>query len=100
MACELADGLPLAAAWTLMLCARMRTRRYDKAAARERVTISDASAVVVQWSICLLTLLELAMLSAAERQQSASLHNAEQQQRLSAHSMLHAMRRDSVHVAV
>ncbi len=53
-----------------------QAQRHTSTAARERGTISDASAVVVQLWICILTLLELDMLSAAERQQSASLQTA------------------------
>ena len=79
-----AHGRPLAAGGAKELSMRQVTTRYQatqhtSTAACERGSTSDASAVVVQWSICLLTLLELDMLSAADRQQSASLHHAEQQ---------------------
>lgn len=76
-----------------------QAQRHTSTVARERGTISDASAVVVQWSMCRLTFVELDMLSAADRQHSASLQRAEQQQRVSAHCMSHVMRTTDVHVA-
>jgi hypothetical protein len=91
VACELGDSLPFAAARTQALCARMRAQTHAKAALCERVSSSGASAVVVQWSICLLTLVEADMLSGADREPLTSLHHAPQQQRMSAHCKLHAM---------
>src|SRR4051812_41702697 len=59
----------------------------------------EASALIVLLSIRILTMVEADMLSAAERQQGASLHSAEQQQGVSAHCMSRAMHRHSVRVA-
>ena len=77
-----------------------QAQRHTSTVACERGTISDACAVVVQWSMRRLTFVELDMLAAADRQQSASLHHAEQQQSMSAHVMAHAMHTSQVHVAV
>ena len=77
-----------------------QAQRHTSTTARERELISDAYQVVVQLWICILTLLELDMLSATDRQQSASLQRAQQQQRVSAHFMSHVMRTTDVHVAV
>ena len=59
---------------------REQAQQHTSTTASERVLISDAYQIVVQLWICILTLPELDMLSAADRQQSASLHHAEQQQ--------------------
>lgn len=77
-----------------------QAQRHTCTAAREREFIRDAYQVVVQLWICILTLPELDMLSAADRQQCASLHTAQQQQRVSAHCMSHAMHTTHVHAAV
>jgi hypothetical protein len=74
--------------------------QHSSSAARERVPFSSASAVVVQLWICILTLLELDMLSAADPKPLTSLQTAEQQQHMSAHCMSHTMLTHSVHVAV
>ena len=79
---------------------RYQAAQHIRAAAYERVPFSDASALIVLLSICTLTMLELDMLSAADRQQSASLRHAEQQQRVSAPFMLHAIHTTHVDVAV
>jgi hypothetical protein len=68
-------------------------------AAGERVPSCAASAVVVQWSISLLTFVELDMLSATQRLLLPSLHMARQAQRVSAHCTPHAMRTLCVHAA-
>ena len=84
--------------WTALI-------RHDQAiqhtsiAAYESVTFHTASAVVVQWSICLLTLVEADMLSAADREPLTFLHHTQHQNTVSAHCNLHAMHRHSVHVA-
>lgn len=83
--------------WTALI-------RHDQAiqhtsmAACERVSIRDACAVVVQWLICLLTLVEADMLSAADPEPLTSLHHTQQQQCASALCMSHAMRRGNAHV--
>jgi len=76
-----------------------QAQQHTSTMARERGAISDASALIVLLSFCIPTMVELDMMSAADRQQSASLHHAQQQQSMSAHCMLHAMHRHSVHVA-
>jgi len=73
--------------------------QHTKASACEKVPFSDASAVVVQWSICLLTLVENDMLSAADRNPLTSLQHTQQQQSASAHFMSYAINWYSVHVA-
>jgi len=78
---------------------REQAEQRMSTAACERGTISDAYQVVAQLWICTLTLLELDMLSVADRQQSASLHTAEQQQRVLAYFMSHVMHTTHVHVA-
>ncbi len=98
-------GLPLAAGGAEELYMRQVTTRYQTAqqqstAARERWAISDASALIVQLSICCLTIVEADMLSAADREPLTSLHHAEQRQRVSAHCMLHEMLTTNVHVAI
>ena len=69
-------------------------------AASERVAFSDASALIVLLSICSLTMVEVDMLSAADPKPFTSLHTAQQQQRVSAHCMSHAVLTHSVHVAM
>lgn len=78
---------------------RYQTAHPTSTAARERVSSSDASALIVLLSICFLTMVEFDMLSAADRQQIASLHTTQQQQRVSAHFVLHAMHTTHVYVA-
>ena len=99
-----ARRLPLAAGGAEELYMRQVTTRYQTAqhrstAARERVSFIDASALIVLLSMCIPTMVEADMLSAAERQQGASLHRAEQQQGVSAHCMSRVMHRHNVHVA-
>jgi len=64
------SGLPMLATRALVLKTQLGSdgqhAQHTKTSAREGGAISGASAVVVQWSICLLTLVELDMLSAAD----------------------------------
>ena len=78
---------------------RYQTALPNPTCACERVAFSTIAEVVVLWSICILTLVEADMLSAADRQPLTSLLTAEQQQRVLAHRMSHAMHWYSVHVA-
>ena len=76
--------LPCSADGALELQMRCMNRReqaqqYTGTTARERMSIGEAYEVVVQLWICLLTLLELDMLSAADREPLTSLHTAQQQ---------------------
>ena len=98
VACELGNRLPLAAARTQALCARMRAQTHAKAALCERGIISDAYALIVLLSICTLTMVELDMLSAAVGQPLTSLQKAEQQQHVSAYCMLRTVLTHSVQV--
>lgn len=60
-----------------------QVKQHTRAAAREREPSCAASAVVVQWSIAQLTLVEALIAAAGQRGQSASLTAAQQQQRAS-----------------
>jgi hypothetical protein len=69
-------------------------------AANETGPTSDADQVVVQLWVCILTLPQLAMLSAADRQCCASLHTTQHKQRLSENCTQGVVRQTNVHVAV
>jgi hypothetical protein len=71
MAVLLALGFPFAAGGAVELHIQRFTTHYQavsqpSTAVRERVPIRDACTVVVLWSICILTLVEADMLSAAD----------------------------------
>jgi hypothetical protein len=74
--------------------------QHTRTAARERASMYDASALIVLLSICIPTMVELAMLSAADRQRYASLHTAQHRQRVSANFKQVVVRQANVHVAV
>lgn len=79
----LAYGLPFAAGCAAELYMRQVTTRYHatqhtSTTARERGTIRSASALIVLLSICILTMVEFDMLSAAVGQPLTSLQRAEQ----------------------
>jgi type VI protein secretion system component VasF len=80
--------------------ARTRITQHTSTAACERASMYDASALVVQWSFSLLTLVELTMLSAADRQRYASLDIAQHRQQVSANGRQGVVRQTNVHVAV
>ena len=80
--------------------AHPRTTQHRKTLAREKVSIRDACAVVVQWSICLLTFVDDIMMISAERLQFTYLFVSQQTVHVSAPCTLHAIRTACVHVAV
>jgi len=85
---------------TTALIRHDQAAQHTSTAARERGTRCVSSLLSFIFFMRQLTVVGIVNASAAGRQQSASLHRAEQQQRVSAHCMLHAMRAAYVHVAV